>query len=224
MPKRDDDLFTRLRRAGVRKPVAKTLSELTGDAGKKAAGAGHLAVAELRALADEIEKRLPTLAVVAAPPAPPAPVTAATTPRKRPAARRSAAKQPAAAPRATAAKPATSARASAAKPAAGARTAAAKPAAGARAAAAKPAAGASAAKPAARGRGTAAKPAASAATAAPRGENKTKILQALKAGPHTASEISQTTGIATATVSAALTRLSRAGDVTKAARGYALPS
>jgi hypothetical protein len=55
------DLFGRLRCAGIRKPVAKALSELTGDAGKQAIGAGHRAVAELRSLADEIEKRLPTL-------------------------------------------------------------------------------------------------------------------------------------------------------------------
>ena len=59
MPKRNEDLFRRLRRAGVRKPVAKTLSELTDDAGKRAVKAGHRAVSELRTLADEIEKRLP---------------------------------------------------------------------------------------------------------------------------------------------------------------------
>lgn len=59
MPRRDSDLFDRLRRAGVRKQVATTLTELGEDPGKKAAMAGRSAVAEWRSLADEIEKRLP---------------------------------------------------------------------------------------------------------------------------------------------------------------------
>ncbi len=170
MPKANDDLFRRLRRAGVRKPVAKTLSELTEDAGKKAAGAGHRAVAELRALADEIEKRLP-----ASTPAPKAhdqavPVTAGRRRTSSPATETTAKK-------------------------------------------------ASAARP----RKTAGRPTAAPASSAPRGENKAKILAALKAGPRTASEVSQETGIASATVSAALNRLTKSGEVAKATRGYALP-
>jgi hypothetical protein len=82
MPPRNDDLFQRLRRAGIRKPVAKALSELTEDAGKKAIAAGHRAVAELRALADELEKRLPPAVLApgagAAPSASPAAPSAAT--------------------------------------------------------------------------------------------------------------------------------------------------
>jgi CRP-like cAMP-binding protein len=58
---------------------------------------------------------------------------------------------------------------------------------------------------------------------APRGQNKAKVLEALEGGPMTASEISKTTGIATATVSTLLTRLAKTGEVTKADRGYRLP-
>jgi hypothetical protein len=192
MPKRNDDLFHRLRRVGIRKPVANTLSELTEDAGKKAASAGHRAVAELRALADEIERRLPT-AELAETPAPP---TAPTPSRPRPV-RKLAAKAPVTQPRTTA----TTAKRVAPKPAAPKR-AASEP-------AAPKAAASKSGAPAAR---------------ASRGENKSKILTALKTGPQTASEISQTTGIATATVSTALTRLSKAGEVSKADRGYALPT
>ena len=39
----------------------------------------------------------------------------------------------------------------------------------------------------------------------------------------TASEISETTGIATGTVSTLLTKLAKTGEVTKAERGYRLP-
>jgi predicted Rossmann fold nucleotide-binding protein DprA/Smf involved in DNA uptake len=58
---------------------------------------------------------------------------------------------------------------------------------------------------------------------APRGQNKGKVLEALKGGPMTASEISKTTGIATGTVSTLLTKLAKTGEVTKAERGYRLP-
>ena len=58
---------------------------------------------------------------------------------------------------------------------------------------------------------------------APRGQNKAKVLEALKGGPMTASEISETTGIATGTVSTLLTKLAKTGVVTKAERGYRLP-
>jgi DNA invertase Pin-like site-specific DNA recombinase len=58
---------------------------------------------------------------------------------------------------------------------------------------------------------------------APRGQNKAKVLEALKGGPMTASEISKTTGIATGTVSTLLTTLAKSGEVTKAERGYKVP-
>jgi predicted Rossmann fold nucleotide-binding protein DprA/Smf involved in DNA uptake len=58
---------------------------------------------------------------------------------------------------------------------------------------------------------------------APRGENKTKILAALKGRPKTASEIATETGIKVGTVSASLSKLAKAGDVVKTDRGYALP-
>ena len=66
-------------------------------------------------------------------------------------------------------------------------------------------------------------PARSPTARAPRGENKKKILTALKDGPKTASEIATETGIKAATVSASLSKLARAGEVVKADRGYALP-
>ena len=58
---------------------------------------------------------------------------------------------------------------------------------------------------------------------APRGENKKKILAALKGGPKTASEIANETGIKASTIGASLSKLAKAGEVVKAARGYALP-
>jgi predicted Rossmann fold nucleotide-binding protein DprA/Smf involved in DNA uptake len=57
----------------------------------------------------------------------------------------------------------------------------------------------------------------------PRGQNKAKILEALKDGPKTASEISKQTGIGTGTVSTTLTKLAKAGEIAKAERGYTLP-
>ena len=66
-------------------------------------------------------------------------------------------------------------------------------------------------------------PARSTTARAPRGENKTKILAALKDGPKTASEIANETGIKASTVSASLSKLAKAGEVVKADRGYALP-
>ena len=59
MAKHDRDLFDRLRQAGLRKQVAKTLSEIGEGASKKAQRAAHAAVGELRSLADELERRLP---------------------------------------------------------------------------------------------------------------------------------------------------------------------
>jgi hypothetical protein len=60
MAKKDSDLFNRLRQAGVRKQAAKTLSEIGDGASKKALRAAKSAIAELRSLADEIERRLPS--------------------------------------------------------------------------------------------------------------------------------------------------------------------
>ncbi|HEY2652706.1 MAG TPA: ArsR family transcriptional regulator [Solirubrobacteraceae bacterium] len=57
---------------------------------------------------------------------------------------------------------------------------------------------------------------------APRGENKKQILAALNAGPKTASNIANETGIKAGTVGASLTQLAKAGEVVKADRGYAL--
>jgi DNA-binding transcriptional ArsR family regulator len=59
---------------------------------------------------------------------------------------------------------------------------------------------------------------------APRGQNKAKILEALKGGvPMTASEIARLTGIPAGTVSTTLTKMARTGELTKAERGYRLP-
>jgi predicted Rossmann fold nucleotide-binding protein DprA/Smf involved in DNA uptake len=71
-------------------------------------------------------------------------------------------------------------------------------------------------------RAGAAKPA-SAPARAPRGQNKAKVLDALKAGPMTASEIAKVTGIGTATVSTMLTKMAKTGELSKAERGYKLP-
>jgi predicted Rossmann fold nucleotide-binding protein DprA/Smf involved in DNA uptake len=66
-------------------------------------------------------------------------------------------------------------------------------------------------------------PAPSTTARAPRGENKKKIIAALKGGPKTASEIANETGIKTGTVSASLSKLAKSGEVVKADRGYGLP-
>ena len=66
-------------------------------------------------------------------------------------------------------------------------------------------------------------PARSTNARAPRGENKKKILAALKGGPKTASEIATETGIKAGTIGASLSKLAKAGEVVKADRGYALP-
>ena len=63
---------------------------------------------------------------------------------------------------------------------------------------------------------------ASAPVRAPRGENKAKVLQALKDGPMTASEIAEATGIGTGTVSTMLTKMTKTGELAKADRGYTL--
>ena len=60
MAKNDSDLFDRLRQAGLRKRVAKTLSGIGDGASKQAVRVAQSAVSELRSLADEIERRLPS--------------------------------------------------------------------------------------------------------------------------------------------------------------------
>ena len=71
----------------------------------------------------------------------------------------------------------------------------------------------------------AARPGAAKRAAAPRGHNQAKILAALKGSrPMTASEIARLTGISTATVSTTLTKMAKNGELTKAERGYRLPS
>jgi DNA-binding transcriptional ArsR family regulator len=59
---------------------------------------------------------------------------------------------------------------------------------------------------------------------APRGQTRAKVLEALKDGPKTAGEISETTGIPRASASTTLNKLAKTGDVVKAERGYKLPS
>jgi len=64
---------------------------------------------------------------------------------------------------------------------------------------------------------------ASAPARAPRGQNKAKVLDALKDGPMTASEIAKVTGISAGTVSTMLTKMAKSGELAKADRGYKLP-
>ena len=78
------------------------------------------------------------------------------------------------------------------------------------------------AKPAERPKRTSTKRASSQGRA-PRGQNKAKVLEALKAGPMTASEIAKVTGIGTGTVSTLLTKMAKSGELVKAERGYKLP-
>jgi predicted Rossmann fold nucleotide-binding protein DprA/Smf involved in DNA uptake len=150
MAKRDKDIFERLRRVGLRKQVARALSEIGDGTSKRAVNAARSLVGELRSLADELERRLPDRA------AEPAPAAAR--------------------------------------------------------------AARSSAKPAPR-----AKPARPAGNRTPPGANKAKILAALSSGPKTASQVAADTGIKTGTASTTLTKMLAAGDVVKAARGYALP-
>ncbi len=59
MAKKDASFFDRLREAGLRKSVARQLSEAGDDAGKKLQQAARATAKELRTIADEIERRLP---------------------------------------------------------------------------------------------------------------------------------------------------------------------
>jgi CRP-like cAMP-binding protein len=79
------------------------------------------------------------------------------------------------------------------------------------------------AKPAGGTTRTRASKSASAQARAPRGQNKVKVLDALKDGPMTASEIAKVTGIGTGTVSTMLTKMAKSGELAKADRGYRLP-
>lgn len=160
MAKNDSDLFDRLRQAGLRKRVAKTLSGIGDGASKQAVRATQSAVSELRSLADEIERRLPI----------PSRSRAATANQGRPAQRPASNRKSPAAPTT--------------KTTAAARTNDAR---------------------------------------AARGQNKAKILESLKAGPKTASEIAKETGIGTGTVGSTLSKMATTGEVQKADRGYGLP-
>ena len=79
------------------------------------------------------------------------------------------------------------------------------------------------AKPAGGTTRTRAPASASSRARAPRGQNKLKVLDALKDGPMTASEIAKSTGIGTGTVSTMLTKMAKSGELAKAERGYRLP-
>ena len=163
MAKNDSDLFDRLRRAGLRTPVAKTLSKISEGASKKSLQAARSAVGELRSLAGEIERRLPSATAQSAT-SKPAGATASRT--KQPVTERKSAVAP---------------------------------------------------------RHTTAAAAGTSGTRAPRGQNKAKILESLKAGPKTAAEIAQETGIGTGTVRSTLSKLAIAGEVAKGDRGYQIP-
>ena len=59
---------------------------------------------------------------------------------------------------------------------------------------------------------------------APRGQNKAKVLDALKGGdPMTASEIAKATGISAGTASTLLNKMAKTGELAKAERGHTLP-
>ena len=161
MAKNDRDLFERLRHAGVRKQVAKTLSGIGEGASKQAVRAAQSAVSELRSLADELERRLPSVSR-----------SREATANQDRGAQRAASKRKSPA----ASRPKTAV-----------------------------AAGRSGAR-------------------APRGQNKAMILESLKAGPKTASEIAKETGIGTGTVGSTLSKMATTGEVVKADRGYRLPN
>jgi sugar-specific transcriptional regulator TrmB len=66
---------------------------------------------------------------------------------------------------------------------------------------------------------------ASASTRTAPGETKEKVLAALSSdGGLTAGEVAKATGLARPTVSTTLSKLTKTGEVVKAARGYRLPS
>jgi regulatory ArsR family protein len=220
MAKKNTDLFDRMRQAGLRKQVAKRLSEIGEGTSKKAVSAARNAVSDLRSLAEEIERRLPGTTPEATP--------AASTPRRRNS--RSSAPAPQASrsrsrSRAAGGSSAGSASAASTSGSSASGRPAAKQSASRRGRATPPR------KTAAAPRKTAVAPRKTAVAAgagtgvarAPRGQNKAKILASLKAGPKTASEIAKETGIGTGTVGTTLSKLATSGDVVKAERGYGLP-
>ena len=80
-----------------------------------------------------------------------------------------------------------------------------------------------AAKPAGSATRTRAAKPASVPARAPRGQNKAKVLDALKDGPMTASEVSKATGIPSRSASTLLSKMAKSGELAKAERGYKLP-
>ena len=188
MAKKDNDLFDRLRNAGLRKQVATRLSELSDDASKKASRAARSTASEFRGIADEIERRLPKSV------------------RPARATRKSSS-------RTSTRKPSTTTRSRTATTRASQPTAA--------SATRSRRAPASAPKRAPARKRTSASSASGAR--APRGANKAKILQSLKSGPKTASEIAKETGIGAGTVGSTLSKMAISGEVKKAERGYGLP-
>jgi CRP-like cAMP-binding protein len=209
MAKSDRDLFERLRSAGLRKQVARTLSEIGDGAGKKATSAARGAVQELRSLADEIERRLPRESARRAGNG----RSASASGRARQGGRG------AASARGAGPKPARSA-ASSAAPRTGTSAA---PRTGTSAAPRTRTSAAPRTRTSGAPRARASAGATAARVPAPRGQNKAKILQALAAGPKTAADVARETGIATGTASTTLNKLARSGEIVKAPRGYALP-
>jgi Bacterial regulatory protein, arsR family len=206
MAKKDNDLFDRLRDAGLRKQVATRLSQLSDDASKKASRAARSTAGEFRAIADEIERRLPK----SVRPASATRKSSSRTSTRKPSSRTSTRKPSS---RTSTRKPSTTTRSRAATTRASQPTAA--------SATQSRRAPASAPKRApARKRSSASS---ASGARAPRGANKAKILQSLKSGPKTASEIAKETGIGAGTVGSTLSKMAISGEVTKAERGYGLP-
>jgi hypothetical protein len=206
MAKKDNDLFDRLRDAGLRKQVAKRLSALSDDASSKASRAARSTAGEFRAIADEIERRLPRRASA----------TRKASSRTRKASsstRKASSSTRKASSRTSTRKASTGTRSRAASTRASRSTAA-------TATTSRPAAASAPKRAPARRRTTAS---AASGARAPRGQNKAKILQSLKAGPKTASEIAKETGIGAGTVGSTLSKMAISGEVKKAQRGYGLP-
>lgn len=210
MAQQDKDLFDRLRGAGLRKQVAKTLSELSGDASKKATRAARGTIGELRSLADEIEKRLPSSV---RPASARRRSSSGTTARR---ASSSGAGTRRASSAATSRKPSSST-------ASRSRTATPRASRSSAATASRTRRAPASASKSAPARKPASAPTAAGARA-PRGANKAKILRSLRSGPKTASEIAKETGIGAGTVGSTLSKMAISGEVRKAERGYGLPS
>ncbi len=193
MSRNDNDLFDRLRQVGLRKQVAKALSEIGEGAGKKARNAARGAVSELRSVADEIERRMPGGTQTANANAGRGTASATASRRTATAGRRTATanRRPATATR----RNKTTAAAKTTGRASRSRTRRSTPATATKASPSR----------------------------APRGQNKAKILESLKTGPKTASVIAKETGIGTGTVGSTLSKLATSGEVVKAERGYGLP-